>query len=140
MTCFDTRFQNINNNNNNNPASIVELLRRLDRMQREAIIANATHCCENCTLKAMFNTKPIAIQTCCGRFTANLGLDEENTANLFRVEAVRGNELVVLRLLKNCNGVIECTHCTVVLRIDCICSVQCFDPINCETTCFPIIL
>lgn len=135
MTCFDTR--NTNNTNNTN-GSILELLKRLDKMQRDAVIGNAVDGCENCMLTAMYNTKPICVYSNCNKLTAQIGVGG-NTTDLFRVEAVRGNETVVLRLLENTNGTITCTSYTVVAKIECICCIQCFEPVNCDTTCFPIL-
>ena len=96
MTCYDTR--NINNTTiNNNVNTIADLLRKIDKMQRNAVLANETDVCENCMLSSMFNTKPIAITLCNGNLNALLGATG-GTTYLFRVEAVRGNETVVLRL------------------------------------------
>lgn len=137
MTCYDTR--NINNTTiNNNVNTIADLLRKIDKMQRNAVLANETDVCENCMLSSMFNTKPIAITLCNGNLNALLGATG-GTTYLFRVEAVRGNETVVLRLLEITDGVITCTSYTIIVKIDCICCVQCFDPINCETTCYPVV-
>ena len=63
------------------------------------------------------------------------------TANLFRVEEVRNDETVVLRLLTedDATGEITCTTYTIVVRISCIGVVQCFDPINCDTLCSQLI-
>lgn len=137
MTCFDTRNNNTNTNNTNG-TTIADLLRRLDKMQRDAVIQTNSDGCENCMLTAMYNTKPISIYSGCNKLTAPIGVDG-TTTDLFRVEAVRGNDTVVLRLLQNTNGTITCTTYTVIVKIDCICCVQCFEPINCETTCYPAI-
>ena len=137
MTCFDTRNNNTNTNNTNG-TTIADLLRRLDKMQRDAVIQTNADVCENCMLTAMYNTKPISIYSGCNKLTTPIGVDG-TTTDLFRVEAVRGNDTVVLRLLQNTNGTITCTTYTVIVKIDCICCVQCFEPINCETTCYPAI-
>lgn len=129
-----------NTNTTNNNGTIAQLLKRIDQLQKEAIIANATNQCDNCMISAMYNTKPIAIYFCNNgtRFevTAN-----DVTANLFRVEEVRNDETVVLRLLvaDEATGEVTCTTFTVVVRISCIGAVQCFDPINCETLCNQLI-
>lgn len=136
MGCYV--YGNTNNNNNTNVNTIAGLLQKIDRMQRNAVISNETDECETCLLSSMYNTKPIAVYTCNGRATATLGAASTETADLFRVEAVRGNDTVVLRLLTVTDGVTTCTAYTIVMKIDCICYLQCFDPINCETTCFPV--
>lgn len=144
MACFIYRNNNNGNENenrNNNIASttIAGLLQKIDRMQRNAVIVGETDECETCMLTSMFNTKPIAVYTCNGRATATLGATATDEANLFRVEAVRGTDTVVLRLLAVEGDVITCTAYTIVMKIDCICYIQCFEPINCETTCFPAV-
>lgn len=138
--CFSTTSTNTTTNNNN--GTIAQLLKRIDQMQKEAVIANATNQCDNCMMSAMYNTKPIAIYICCNgtRFTAPAGTTGAE-ATLFRVEDVRGDETVVLRLLVQDEGTgeITCTTYTIVVRISCIGAVQCFEPINCETLCSQII-
>ena len=100
-------------------------------MQKEAITNNATALCETCLMTAMYNTKPISLYINNTLFFANLGLTETQT-QYFRVEDVRGNDTVVLRLLVLDEGVLTCTNFTVVVNINCICCLQCFDPINCN--------
>lgn len=117
-----------------NDNTIAGLLKHIDQMQRNAIANNNLNRCDNCIINTMYNTKPIAIYLCGG---TRLAIEDgENTANLFRVEEVRGNDTVVLRLLETVDGNITCTLRTCVMNIDCICIVQCFDPINCTVACF----
>lgn len=134
MNCYDTR----KTNTTNNAYSIGDILRRLDKMQKDALITTASDACENCMLTAMYNTKPISLYTNCRQITALIGVDGTET-NLFRVEAVRDDETCVLRLLQNNNGTIVCTSYTIIVKIACICYIQCFDPINCDTACYPVI-
>lgn len=56
--------------------------------------------------------------------------------SLFRVEEVRGNDTVVLRLLDTTGEDIVCTTETFILRIDCICGIKCNPAINCTLSCF----
>ena len=105
MACFGngvTTTSTSTNISNANNGTIAQLLKRIDQLQKEAIIANA---------------------------------------NLFRVEEVRNDETVVLRLLTedDATGEITCTTYTIVVRISCIGVVQCFDPINCDTLCSQLI-
>lgn len=141
MACFSNNTTTTTTNVANN-GTIAQLLKRIDQMQKEAVIANATNRCDNCMMSAMYNTKPIAIYICCNgqRFTAPAGVTGTES-NLFRVEEVRNDETVVLRLLvvDETTGEITCTTYTIVVRISCIGSVQCFEPINCETLCSQII-
>ena len=136
MACLVTGTTTVNTNATN--GSIAALLSKIDQMQKEAIIANATNQCDNCMMSAMYNTKPIALYLCNTgtRFEAEVN-NTDTTCDLFRVEEVRNNETVVLRLLvENAEtGEVTCTTYTIVVRIACIGAVQCFDPINCETLC-----
>lgn len=138
MACCVTGNTTTTNTITNN-GTIAQLLKRLDQIQKEAIIANATNQCDNCMISAMYNTKPIALYFCNNgtRFEAAVG-NTESTANLFRVEEVRGDETVVLRLLTD-DGEVTCTNYTIVVRISCIGAVQCFEPINCETLCSQLV-
>ncbi len=132
MACMATT--NVNNNNNNTPLtknSIRALLERIDQMQKEVIINNLRNSCENCMLGSLNNTKPISIYTCGVIFSATIDAANTTSTTLFRVEEVN-DEIVVLRLLQNAGGTITCLNQTIVFNIECICSVQCFESINCE--------
>lgn len=139
MACCVTGTTTTSTTNTTN-GTIAQLLSRIDQLQKEAIIANATNQCDNCMISAMYNTKPFAIYFCNNgtRFEVTVN---DVTANLFRVEEVRNNETVVLRLLATdaTTGEVTCTTYTIVMRISCIGAVQCFDPINCETLCSQLI-
>lgn len=134
MACIEVRNTPTNQTN-----TICDLLKKIDQLQRDAIINNKHGNCETCLMSSMYNTKPIAVYTECMRLNASLGTSKHDTANIFRIEDVRGCETVVLRLLNNVNGELICTPYTIVMRIACICCIQCFDPINCELACSPLI-
>lgn len=141
MACCVTGTAVTSTTNNNN-ATIAQLLKRIDQIQKEAILANAANQCDNCMISAMYNTKPIAIYFCPSttRLEVPVG-NTDATSNLFRIEEVRGDETVVLRLLveDETTGEVTCTTFTIVVRISCIGAVQCFDPINCETLCSQLV-
>lgn len=130
MACLEIASTTSNNNNN---GSIAELLRRIDKMQKDAIAANAIGTCNTCVIAPVFNTKPIAIYLCNEALTVPIGNTTE-FSNRFRVEEVKG-DIVVLRLLSVVNEELTCTTYTVTVRINCICCVQCFDPITCVINC-----
>lgn len=127
---------------NGNMGTIAALLKRIDTIQKDAIISNEANQCDNCMISAMYNTKPIAIILCnsTGYFTVNAGISG-TPCNLFRIENVRNDETVVLRLLTydETTAEVTCTTYTVVVKISCICAIQCFEPINCETLCNQLI-
>lgn len=137
-----TAVTSTNTTNVSNNGTIAQLLKKIDQLQKDAIIANAVNQCDNCMISAMYNTKPIAIYFCNGGERLEIVVPGTDTvANLFRVEEVRGDETVVLRLLVEDpdTGEITCTTYTIVVRISCIGAVQCFDPINCETLCSQLV-
>ena len=130
MACLEIASTATNNTNN---GSIAELLRRIDKMQKDAIQANAIGTCNTCVIAPVFNTKPIAVYLCNEALTVPIG-NTADLANRFRVEEVKG-DIVVLRLLSLVNDELTCTTYTVTVRINCICCVQCFDPITCVINC-----
>ncbi len=132
-TLRNSRVDTSTNNNNNNTDTIAGLLRRIDELQRNAICNNAVTACDNCFVTPMFNTKPINIYCGCTQFFVTF---EGVEYSLFRVEEVRGNETVVLRLLDTTGEDITCTTETFILRIDCICGIKCNPAINCTLSCF----
>ena len=116
MACLEIASTTSNNNNN---GSIAELLRRIDKMQKDAIAANAIGTCNTCVIAPVFNTKPIAVYLCNEALTVPIGNTTE-FSNRFRVEEVKG-DIVVLRLLSVVNDELTCTTYTVTVRINCIC-------------------
>lgn len=130
MACFEMTNTATNTNTRND--SIADLLRRIDKMQKDAIIANAAGNCNTCIIAPVYNTKPIAVYLCDGVLTA--AVDDNTTANRFRVEEVKG-DVVVLRLLVLADQELTCTNQTITVKISCICAIQCFDPITCVIRC-----
>ena len=130
MACIEITNTNMNNNTN---GSIVDLLKRIDKMQKDAITANAVGSCNTCIIAPVFNTKPIAVYLCNEALTVPIG-NTTAFANRFRVEEVKG-DVVVLRLLTTTDTELTCTNYTVTVKISCICCVQCFDPITCVINC-----
>ena len=129
MACYEIA----NTTSTTNNGSIAELLKRIDKMQKDAIAANAVGTCNTCVIAPVFNTKPIAVYLCNEALTVPIGNTTE-FSNRFRVEEVKG-DVVILRLLTSVNDELTCTTYTITVRINCICCVQCFDPITCVINC-----
>lgn len=129
MACYELNTTNSTTVRND---SIYDLLKRIERMQKEAVAAINQGPCDTCLLTPTFNTKPIAVYLCEGLFTAEG--EAGAIINRFRVEEVRG-DVVILRLLLEAEGELTCTNLTVTCRIGCICAIQCFDPITCTINC-----
>lgn len=135
MACLEVR--NTTNATNNPTNTICDLLKKIDQLQKEAVLNNAAGACNTCLLTSMFNTKPVALYTCNGPLELPLTLPtvEAETTRLFRIEEVRNCETLTLRLLTTDGTTVECTAQTAVVSLGCICGLQCFDPINCDLTC-----
>lgn len=115
---------------------ILRTLQRICQMQKEAIITNHCDGCEGGLIQTLYNTKPIAIYfSTTNILNAQLPNNPTLTTNLFRVENVI-NDCVILRLLVRNTTTetpqITCTNYTIVCNINCICALQCFDPICCD--------
>lgn len=121
------------NNNTQSNNYIYDTLTKIDQMQKEASIKHACDGCEGSLISAFYNTKPITIYLCSGVTFSVLVPDTSpnQTTNVFRIENVKGDS-VILRLLQNVNNELTCTNYTAVLKIDCICGLQCFSPMCCD--------
>lgn len=116
-----------------NKGCILETLLKIDELQKESLKERKNDCigCGGSLIAKIYDTKPVSITVGCNeKFTALLGLSCERT-EIFRVEQVQ-RDCVLLRLLKKENGCVRCTKYTVILELDCICAIQCFEPINCR--------
>lgn len=135
MAC--ERFTVTTNNNNTNTSFIYKTIARIDQLQKEANVENVCEGCEGSLMARIFNTKPVSFYLCNGTiFTVNIPTPAQETGapaetNLFRIENVYP-DAVVLRLLYADGAETICTNRTVILSLDCICCMQCFDPICCD--------
>ncbi len=112
---------------------IYETLCKIDQMQKAACVQTACEGCEGSLISAFYNTKPIVIYLRGGvRYAIDIP-ETETQATVFRIENIK-NDCVILRLLTTnaTTGDLECTNYTVILTIECICSLQCLAPICCD--------
>lgn len=123
----------------NNNSVILKTLRSIDQRQKEAILSSECITCENSLRQTTYNTIPVALYLCNGEpFRAYLDsdIDDDDRTPLFRIEEVICDETVKLRLIQHVEDRQEsnvCTRQTVICNIGCICCLQCFPPITCET-------
>ena len=113
---------------------IFETVRNIDRMQKEVSRETGCSSCNDLLVSTttLYNTKPVVFRFGNGEtFTAFAGLGGEETS-VFRIQDIRGN-IVILRLLILNTETEEytCTNFTVLLDLNCVCSLQCLAPINC---------
>ncbi len=130
MNC-DTYNQDLDTTNCN---FIKDTVAKIDKIQKEVISDTTGRCiaCEASLFTSANNTIPVRFFTCCGNpVVATNGLPLADTM-FFRIESVRCNRYVTLRLL-NVNGSdLEGTNYTCILDLDCVGSMQCLDPISVE--------
>ena len=116
---------------------ITDLILRIDKIQKDVLDMGDSVCigCEIALLSSTYNTIPISIYTtCCEPQTAILDLTGATT-NIFRIESVKCNRYVTLRLLEittDTPPVIVGTNRTIVLDISKIIGLQCYEPITVE--------
>lgn len=115
---------------------ILENIKRIDRNQKKAVIADNNTCisCDATLLSTINNTIPISLTTCCGnRITGIINLDG-TTTYFFRVEAIRCNRYLTVRMLEEIEveGVATLveTPYTMVVDLECVGTMQCFTPIS----------
>lgn len=127
---FDT-----NNTNSCECNYIRESVIKIDKLQKE-IISNALGTCVSCDTSLLTyacNTIPVRFTTCCGNAIEGIiGVDGSSTS-YFRIESVRCQRYVTLRLLELDGQKLEGTNYTIILDLDCVGTIQCFEPINVET-------
>ncbi len=123
--------ERINSTSSKNTNYILDSIKRIDQLQKEVLMENSTTGCDGPLISRLYDTKPVSFGLCGGtRLSAYVGYTG-GTTELFRIEEVRGTD-VVLRLLVNTEGTVTCTEYTCILDTNCCCSMQCFDPVNCE--------
>ncbi|MCL2522496.1 MAG: CotY/CotZ family spore coat protein [Erysipelotrichales bacterium] len=119
-----------------NNSVIIENCRRIDKMQKEVVTGLDTDCitCEASLVSKAFNTIPVSF------FSSNFEplrafVEGDKTTPFFRIENIRENHFVTLRLLVKEDEKLEATNQTCVLNLNCVCCMECFEPIN-APSCF----
>ena len=115
--------------------SIVEIIESIAKSQRN-VCSTCAECvsCDAC-FNALYNTIPIRLATCCDGTAINglIGAGGASTS-YFRVECITDKRYVKLRLLSvTADGdaiVIAGTNYTMVVDLECVGSIQCFEPVN----------
>lgn len=116
---------------NNVSNHIKETVARIDKVQKE-VLSDAFTTCVSCetSLFASSNTIPVRFNTCCGNAViGNVGTTATETV-YFRIEALRCNRFVTLRLLVPDGDTLVGTDYTMILDLDCVGTMQCFEAIN----------
>lgn len=128
----NTNTINTTANNCSRRDLIKNTVRKIDQLQKEATLQTACEGCESSLFATIYNTKPVAFYLCNGgTFTALIPDFSGDTTNLFRIEEVK-DDGVILRLLRIVEGEVVCTNTTIIFDLDCACGLQCYPAICCE--------
>ena len=134
-TIENTGLNNVENHRVDN--YIADIVGSILRSQRSVCdTCNDCVSCDGYFCNALFNTIPVRLIYCGGNPVGGLiGLGGVTTS-YFRIECLTHHRFVKLRLLSvtTVDGeiVVTGTNYTMVVDLDCICSIQCFEPANIE--------
>lgn len=125
-----------NNYESSSCSFIKDTVSKIDKIQKEVISDTTGRCiaCEASLFTSANNTIPVRFTCCCGTpFEALIGVTGATTS-FFRIESVRCNRFVTLRLLEATGEApsLTGTDYTVILDLDCVGTIQCFEPISVE--------
>jgi hypothetical protein len=121
----------------NNIAEIIEKIARSQRDVCSTCVEPVS--CDMCFYNTLFNTIPIRLSLCCSGAPVEglIGAGRPSTS-YFRVECISNKRFVKLRLLSATvvEGVVVLagTNYTIVVDLECVGSIQCFEPINITVT------
>ena len=138
MDTYYSKDRKTNCSNNN----IVDIIESIARNQRSTCnTCNDCVSCDSCFCNSLYNTIPIRLTTCCGEAISGVIGAGGASTTYFRVECITGQRYVKLRLLSATvvEGVVVLagTNYTMVIDLECVGTIQCFEPINilgCTTT------
>lgn len=123
--------ERINTLVNGNSNIILSTIRTIDQMQKETVMDSICVGCTGNLIKKAYDTRPITFTLQNDdKFTAFINFTDITT-NLFRVEDIEG-DFVLLRLLEKNGGCVTCTNQTAIIDLNCVCCIQCFEPVKCN--------
>ncbi len=111
--------------------TIKDTVIKIDKLQK-AVISNTVGTCVTCetSLLSANNTIPVSFTTCCGnRICGLVGLTGASTC-FYRIESVRCGRYVTVRLLEVTGGTLEATPYTMIIDLECVGTIQCFEAIS----------
>lgn len=109
---------------------IYETVKKVDQLQKEAVIQSACETCEDSLCAQLYDTKPVSFYLSNGEAFKVEVPETHCHTTYFRIQELRG-DCVVLRILTYKDCVWNCTNFTAVLNLKCVCGIQCFPPICC---------
>ena len=113
---------------------IRETVARIDKLQKEVISVGENRCisCDTSLFNPANNTIPVALYSECGTLFTGLTDVTGTTTSFFRIESIRCGRFVTLRLLTEDGGTLTATLRTMILDLDSVKGIQCFEPITVE--------
>lgn len=117
------------NNKHKDDNCILSTLKKIDQIQKESFLDDDCVGCTGPLIFKAFDTRPVMLTLADdSKFTALLDVFGEKT-DIFRVEDIKDG-CVLLRLLDREGGCLKATRMTAILKVDCICGIQCFKPVK----------
>lgn len=116
---------------------IKETVARIDKLQKEVVSESVGRCisCETSLFTSANNTIPVTFTSYNGTSFTGQNLSG-NTYAFFRIESIRSGRFVTLRLLEYTGAENDTTvtalDYTIILDLNCVAAMQCFEPINVE--------
>ena len=113
---------------------IKETVCKIDKLQKEVITVGENRCvsCDTSLFNPANNTIPVALYSHCGTLFTGLTDLTGTTTTFFRIESIRCGRFVTLRLLTQDGDTLTATLRTMVLDLDEVKGIQCFEPITVE--------
>ncbi len=113
---------------------IKETVARIDKLQKEVITIGENRCisCDTSLFNPANNTIPVAFYSDCGNLFTGLVDIAGTTTSIFRIESIRCGRFVTLRLLTAEGDTLVATLRTMILDLDDVTGIQCFEPITVE--------
>ena len=113
---------------------IKETVSKIDKLQKEVITVGENRCisCETTLFNPANNTIPVSFYSSCGTLFTGLTDTAGATTGIFRIESIRCGRFVTLRLLTLDGDTLVATLRTMILDLDEVKGIQCFEPITVE--------
>ena len=113
---------------------IKETIAKIDKLQKEVVTVGENRCisCDTSLFNPANNTIPVALYCRCGNLFTGLTDTAGTTTSFFRIESIRCGRFVTLRLLVQDGDTLTATLRTMVLDLDEVKGIQCFEPITVE--------
>lgn len=113
---------------------IKETVCKIDKLQKEVITVGENRCvsCDTSLFNPANNTIPVVLYNSCGTMFTGFTDLTGATTQYFRIESIRCGRYVTLRLLTQNDEALTATLRTMVIDLDEVKGIQCFEPITVE--------